>query len=385
MSINNNLRNRTVNFQASRLTQARIAKGWSMVDLARQIEVSRQAISSFEKGEKKPSYETTREMAKVLDVKETFFFLSDNEGSLKKESAINFRTLKSTFAKEIDQAKVYLNWFAELCYLLESNYVEFQPVKLPKFDIDDFETLTDDAIEYYAEQTRRFFGLGDGPISDLTLLLENHGVFIGYLSLPQKIDGISLWVNKRPYVLINRGAYACRARFDLAHELGHLILHTSLAQEDLHRKEILDLVEHQANLFGNAFLVPENAIAQEFYSADLNALKDLKKRWGVSMQALVMRLYGIGLMSDSQRRYFFQKIAMMKIKKKEPLDDEIVKEESRTIKKIIELLNSKSVLLANDFLTKFAFPITKALSGLPDSFFMPKEHENNVIKLRLAN
>jgi Zn-dependent peptidase ImmA (M78 family)/DNA-binding XRE family transcriptional regulator len=362
-----------------------MAKGWSMVDLARQIEVSRQAISSFEKGEKNPSYETMREMAKVLDVKDNFFFLPDNEWGLKKESAINFRTLKSAFAKEIDQAKVYLNWFAELCYLLESDYVEFQPVKLPKFDIDDFETLTEEAIEYYAEQTRRFFGLGDGPISDLTLLLENNGVFIGYLPLPQKIDGISFWINKRPYVLINRGAYACRARFDLAHELGHLVLHTSLAQEDLDKKEILDLVEKQANLFSSAFLVPEKAIAQEFYSTDLNALKDLKKRWGVSMQALVMRLHSIDLVSDSQKRYFFQKIATMGYRKKEPLDDVMVKEESRTIKRIIELLNSKSVLLASEFLTKFSFPIAKALSGLPDDFFIAKERENNVVKLRLAN
>lgn len=388
MSINNsntnNLRNRTANFQPNRLTQARKAKGWSMVDLARQIDVTREAVSSFEKGKKKPSYETMRNLAKALDVRETFFTMHGDGVILRQDSAINFRTLKSAYSKEIDKTKVYLEWLAELCGLLEHDYVELQPTKLPKFDIEDFEKLTDDDIEYYAEQTRRFFGLGDGPISDLTLLMENNGIFVGYLPLPPKIDGISAWINKRPYVLINRSAYACRARYDLAHELGHLILHTSLAQEDLEQKEILDLVEKQANYFAGAFLIPEKSITQEFYSTEINALKDLKRRWGVSMQAIMMRLFNIELVSESQKRYFFQKIATMGIRKKEPLDGEIKKEESRTIRKIIELLNDKEVLFASDFLAKFSFPIVRELSGLADDFFITKQRESNIVKLRFG-
>lgn len=354
-----------------------------MVDLARMIGVSRQAISSFEKGEKYPAYETMREMIRVLDVNDTYFFLRSNESNLKNESAINFRTLRSTNSRELDQSKVYLDWFSEICYLLAADYVEFQSLNFPRFDIDDFENLTEDDIDDYAEKTRRFFGLGDGPISNLTLLLENHGIFVGYLPLPQKVDGISVWINKRPYILINRSAYSCRARFDLAHELGHLVLHQSLAQEDLDKKEILDIVEKQANHFAGSFLVPEKAIAKEFYSIDLNAIKDLKKRWGVSMQALIMILFRIELISESQKKYFFQKISSMGFRKKEPLDDIIKKEESITIKRIIELLNSKKILLANELLSKLSFPILKELSGLQDDFFIEKEIERNVIKFKL--
>lgn len=164
------IRRKVANFQSSRLRQARIAKGWSMVDLARQIGLTRQAISSFEKGEANPSYETLRDIARSLDVKEAFFSLPDDgHRTLQRQSAVNFRTLKSSLSRERDQAHIFLMWFVEFCDSLHVKYVDFQQVKLPKFDIDDFEKLTADDIEYFAEQTRRFFGLGDGPISDLTL------------------------------------------------------------------------------------------------------------------------------------------------------------------------------------------------------------------------
>lgn len=382
MSISNSIRKRTVNFQPTRLSQARMAKGWSMVDLARQVDLTRQAISSFEKGDTNPSYETLRELSKALDVKEAFLCLPSIGESLKKESAINFRTLKSAYSRELDQTRAYLELFAELCGVLQSNYVDLQPVKLPKFDIDDFAKLELEDIQRFAEQTRRFFGLGDGPISNLTLLLENHGVLVGYLPLPQKIDGISAWYNKRAFAMINDKAYACRARLDLAHELGHLILHTSLAQEDLEQKEILKLVESQAFQFGMAFLVPEKAVAKEFYSTDLNAFKSLKKRWGVSMQALAMWLNQIDLIDDRQKTYFFQKMAPYR--RKEPLDGELKPERSISIKRIVEILDENGILSGCDFLAEMAFPeyLVKPISNLPDEFFEMKFKQSNVFQLK---
>jgi len=383
--MNNQIRKKQAsNFQPQRLSQARMAKGWSMVDLARQVGLTRQAISSFEKGESNPAYSTLRDLSKSLDVKETFFFLPFyNETELKNESAINFRTLKSAYSKELDQTREYLKLFAEICEYLQEKYIEFKPLKLPNFDIDDFENINIDDIQSYAEKTRRFFGLGDGPISDLTLLLENHGVFVGYLPLPQKIEGVSAWFKKRPYALINSKAYACRARLDLAHELGHLILHRSLAQEDLEDKKILDLVEKQAFNFGMAFLVPEKSIAQEFYGLDINAMQDLKKRWGVSMQAFAMWLNAINLIGDRQKTNFFQKLSACDMRRKEPLDGVMLPERSRAMKRIIELLDSSGTILANDFLTELPYPeyLIKPISNLPDEFFSYKIKENNVVQL----
>jgi Zn-dependent peptidase ImmA (M78 family)/transcriptional regulator with XRE-family HTH domain len=359
-----------------------MAKGWSMVDLAKQVNLTRQAISSFEKGDTSPCYETLRELSKALEVKEAFFCLPLMEDVLKKESAINFRTLKSAHARELEQTRVYLELFAELCGVLQNNYVNLQPVKLPKFDIADFAKLELEDIQYFAEQTRRFFGLGDAPISNLTLLLENHGVLVGYLPLPPKIDGISVWYNKRAFALINSKAYACRARLDLAHELGHLILHTSLSQEDLEQKEVLKLVEKQAFQFGMAFLVPEKTIAKEFYSTDLKAFEHSKKRWGVSMQALAVWLNEIDLISDSQKIYFFQKMAQYR--RKEPLDSQLIPERSISIKRIAELLDEKNILSGCDFLAEIVFPeyLVKPISNLPDDFFERKFKENNVFQLK---
>jgi Zn-dependent peptidase ImmA (M78 family)/DNA-binding XRE family transcriptional regulator len=385
--MNITIKKRTTNFQPYRLTQARLAKGWTIVDLARQVDLTRQAIYSFEKGESNPSYETLKDLAKSLDAKESFFCLQIDPDGIKKESAFNFRSLKSTYSKNRDSAKTYLELFAELCHSLQKNYVTFPQTKLPEFDIGDFEKLTFDEIEEYASQTRNHFGLGNGPISNLTLLLENHGVHVGYLPLPEKIEGVSVWFNRRPYVLVNSRAYACRARLDLAHELGHLVLHRSVSQEDLEDKKLLDLIEKQAFYFGMAFLVPEKPLAQEFYSMDINALIDLKKRWGTAMQALVMRLSDLDMIGDSQKRYFFQRMQIDGMRKKEPLDDVIQREESITIKRVIELLDANEILSANDCLEEISLPggLERALANLPDDFFKPKIQQNNVVKLRIAN
>lgn len=375
-------KNRVNAFQPKRLTQARLAQGLSMAELANCIGVSRQAISSFEKGDKVPAYDTLQQLKNRLKVNETFFFLSSSEQGIKADSAINYRTLRSTTAKEAGRVETFLEWFAEFSNVIGEQYVDFQPINVPEFDIADFEALTEDDVDGYAEKTRRFFGLGDGPISNLTLLLENHGIFVGYLPLPSKTDGISVWYNRRPYVLINRSAYACRARFDLAHELGHLVLHRALDQADLDDRRILDLVEKQAHQFAGSFLVPEKAIAKEFYSMDLNALRDLKRRWGVSMQALVMILCRIGLVSDSQKRYFFQKISAMGFRKKEPLDDVLKREESVTFKRILEMLAANSILTGSDLLASMPIPIVQEISGLGEDFFLDKEMMGNVIQFK---
>jgi transcriptional regulator with XRE-family HTH domain len=53
---------------AQRLRELREAAGLSQYELARRSGVSKQALSKLEKGERQPSWETVRKLARALDV-----------------------------------------------------------------------------------------------------------------------------------------------------------------------------------------------------------------------------------------------------------------------------------------------------------------------------
>ncbi|WP_397351632.1 ImmA/IrrE family metallo-endopeptidase [Paenibacillus larvae] len=55
-----------------------------------------------------------------------------------------------------------------------------------------------------------------------------------------KIDACSIWEpDERPYVLLSNDKTSSRSRFDIAHELGHLILHSKLKKSEFNKKEKL--------------------------------------------------------------------------------------------------------------------------------------------------
>jgi Zn-dependent peptidase ImmA (M78 family) len=116
-------------------------------------------------------------------------------------------------------------------------------------------------------------------------------------------------------------ASAVRSRFDAAHELGHLILHRDISQDDLESKAVRERIEQEANWFAGAFLLPRSSIFREFYSTRANHLLGLKQRWLVSMQAIAHRAKVIGAIDENQ--YVAFRIQMTKRKEltKEKLDD----------------------------------------------------------------
>ena len=87
----------------------------------------------------------------------------------------------------------------------------------------------------------QIFGLGFGPIPKLSLLLENNGVLVGHAPLSEGMDGVSAWFNERPFILVSSHANYFRNRLDVGHELGHLVLHRGLTQDDIDQKDFLKL------------------------------------------------------------------------------------------------------------------------------------------------
>lgn len=91
-----------------------------------------------------------------------------------------------------------------------------------------------------------------------------------------------------PIIVYNKSLLGDRQRFTLAYELGHLVLHSSLS--DFGDRDI----DHEANLFAAEFLMPANDIRPDFKDGlTIQKLADLKKKWKVSMQALLYRAHDL--------------------------------------------------------------------------------------------
>lgn len=342
-------------FQPRRLTQARHSQLLSMEDLAARIGVTRQAISSFERGASNPSPDTLRALATNLAVPEAFFTTSLGEAENARNSITTFRTFASSTVKARHQASAYLDWLAHAMSFART-YVEFPPVQLPNFDVSDVANIDNEEIDDLADKTRKLFGLGDGPISNLSLLLENKGVLVAYVPLLSGIDGLSSWYADRPVVMISRHFPAARRRFDLAHELGHLVMHKSITTEEQESKDILKKMERDAHRFAGAFLLPERSFASEVYGYDLESMTRLKSRWGVSIQAMIIRFSDLRIIGEHQKVHLFQRLSAQGMRKREPLDNSMPVEKGIVFQRVFDLLEKNNVMHIDEIASRMRLP-----------------------------
>src|SRR4051794_31244184 len=139
-----------------------------------------------------------------------------------------FRARKAMTAKERDQVHRYGEVLYEGVAQLAVR-VHFGPVLVPRLRGEDAESPA-----HAAEITRAALGLSpDKPISNLTTALERAGVLILQLPLQATHAGAySLWAGDQPVIVIFSGALGDRNRMNIAHELGHLVMHQQLVGDD---------------------------------------------------------------------------------------------------------------------------------------------------------
>jgi Zn-dependent peptidase ImmA (M78 family)/transcriptional regulator with XRE-family HTH domain len=325
-----------------RIKEAREIKGYSQTTLAELIGVQRQSVSAYEKGRIKPSSDNLIAIASATQFPLSFFLNERPRGDRKRTAPISFRRLESATKTARLQAEQYENILVDIyCYL--KNYLDFFNPNIPLMDSIDFQTVTEEQIEGIAIKVRRAWGLGDGPIQHITRLLENNGIIIAPVKLSQTMDAFSTWHHDRPIIMMSDTKRSCsRRRFNLAHELGHLVLHSLVDEDDFEKSEIRERMERQANRFAGAFLFPLKSINNEFFSCSIPALVKLKERWKVSVAAIAYRLHYLGLINTNQKKYIM--IQLGSNRKNEPLDDKIPMEDPVVIKKAFDVLVDKNVL-----------------------------------------
>ncbi len=266
---------------------------------------------------------------------------------------IFFRSVESATKASRLRAQRRYGWVRSVVrYLRES-------VHLPKAHFpacpfrDDPRSILERDIERAAEGARRFWSLKDYSISNLVWLVENHGGIVTRFELgSDKPDAFSQWNREdaTPYIVLgsDKGS-AVRSRYDLAHELGHILLHRSVRKDAFVDKAVFRLIEQQAHRFAGCFLLPGSTFGAEFgRMPTLEYLTSLKAKWKVSILFMIMRCAELDIISEHQKGRLFAGISARGWRQKEPLDDMIEFEEPCLLKRSLELLIERRIVSSTD-------------------------------------
>jgi Zn-dependent peptidase ImmA (M78 family) len=166
-----------------------------------------------------------------------------------------------------------------------------------------------------------------------------------------------------------------RSRYDVAHELGHLLLHRNLDRATLEKKAEFNEVEKQAHRFAAAFLLPAESFARELYSIAPDSFRALKLKWAVSIQMMTMRAEDLDLISTEQKTRLFMHYSRRGWRTQEPLDDQLPVEQPRLIRKAVELLVSERVQSRAEILDALPYAANdiEELAGLPRGFLAEEQ------------
>lgn len=298
----------TLRFQPQQLGRGRELRGMTKAALAKAIGKTPSAISQFESGTTRPDAGTLASLALALGVPVGFFARPPFAPPIRLDEC-NFRSLRSVSQYQRKQAIRIGELIHEVTLLLEDEGIELpdeqvSAVRRPARSFDDIEQL--------AVEVRRAWGLGLGPISNPVTLLESKGVWVLPLAdACDDVDAFSMWHERRPFIMLSMRKPASRVHFDAAHELGHLVLHEDVSPAS-------PRAESQANHFASAFLVPGETFLQECPTRwSLPTFRALKRRWFVSIQALVYRAHELGRLSTGSYRRAFSLLNRLGLRKNE--------------------------------------------------------------------
>lgn len=335
--------------------------------LSERCAVSVQLMSFFEKGERTPQQEEIFKLSFALGFPPGFFYADDV--CLLDPDIPSFRSRRSMTSRLRDAALASGELASEIVSPdLNKKFV------LPNINIPDLSGYTP---EDAADLLRVEWQLGLGPVSNMVHLLESKGVEVYWLNEESpSVDAFSFWRDSKPFVLLNSHKNSGeRSRFDAAHELAHVVLHRNI--NNLDRQDI----ENEANQFASAFLMPRLQVEVEWPKRpELYLLYELKKRWKVSVAAMIYRGKDVGIFSEWQARDAFKKLsaAGMRTKENEPVTVEI----SFIHKMIFESFAKNNI--TPDQYARQLWMNTSSLAELMPSAreFLPKYPEGRVIEKR---
>lgn len=283
-----------------RLRQARLMKGLSLRGLSDLLSglVSYNALSKYEKGEMMPSSGVLVSLANVLGRNPDFFFRSSSISF----SGLEFRKCKTKLSKTAEhriceESRDFFERYLQIEDILDER-IEFKnPLKGVVI------SSAEDA-EKAAQKLRKAWNLGLAPLPNIYDMLEGKGVVINETGAPQSFDGLSAMADEIPVLVLAKhlDSNLARKRLTMIHELGHLLLETSL---EVAPKDKEKFMSH----FAGAFLMPGSVLLERLGKkrkrVSVKEYLDLKMIFGISIAALVMRADQLGIVPKSYTKNFW--------------------------------------------------------------------------------
>ena len=281
-----------------RITLVRELYGIRKSELSMRLGVSARTITCWELGLQAPSAGDVAALCRVFGV-DPEFFEPQLEGLPVASGLPHFRSYRAGTQVAYRQAQAYVQVTQDLVRTL-SGYVDFPVLDLPSVPTDP--ELADSVMPMMAAQyVRRVWGLGSDPIAHVLRAVEDHGICVVFAPFGHaSLDAHSVFSGELPLIVLNptKGDYY-RQRFDVAHELGHLVMHPDAEPGN-------KVIEAQADAFAAELLAPSEVLLDELPTrmdgAGWLKLKELKERWGVSMKVLLDKAYALGRLTEEGYR-----------------------------------------------------------------------------------
>ena len=248
-------------------------------------------ISKYEQGKDVPSSDVLLRLAKSLGYRAEYFLrpvsVSVSASGHQSPHALPQQQVLAVIAA----VQEWLERYLDIEDILGEHPVFELPAGYPR------QAESPEAIERAAEELRRTWDLGLGPLDDLDDILEAPGIKVCEVAGQEGFESLALRTDKNePVIAVRRALPVEERRFSLAHELGHIVLKQTEGKD----------AEQLADRFAEACLVPASAarreLGQQRTHVSMAELVHLSDRYGLIPKAWAQRACHLDIISESEAR-----------------------------------------------------------------------------------
>jgi Zn-dependent peptidase ImmA (M78 family)/transcriptional regulator with XRE-family HTH domain len=315
------------------MTLARDMRGITQSELSSKLVIGQGTLSKYETGLLDPPSSFVDDLGECLGFPSPFFYEHGRPHGL---PPFHYRRRKKLSVKALNKIVAEMNIRRMHLVKLLLSFDWKTNAFIPEIDMDEYrgKSRGTPSIEEIAQHVRDMWMLPNGPIPNMIELLEaNGGIVIPCDFGTDLLDAMSQRIEGMPILFfVNVHAPTDRLRHTLAHELGHMVLHTITLKTD-------EEMEDEADAFAGAFLLPADEIRPQLRRFDLRQLANLKQHWKVSMAAIAVRADRLNLITPYQSKMFWIEMSKLGYRKREP--NEPAKEEPSMLRHMLAFHTKK--------------------------------------------
>lgn len=279
-----------------RIRELRMERGFSQEELALRSGFSKSYIQKFEEGQREIKSSQMSQLAEALSIDITEIIRPLEYVS----SEFVVKNIEFREAHKMEMhPKYFENKILGMLYKKYSSYNKLERLLNESISFSNPLKLytnisSSEDVEEAAKILRKKWKFENTPIYDLITYLEDLGIKIFEITEDENFVGFSCWVKATPIIVVNaRNSDITRRRFTILHELSHLLLVFKDNEQNFK-------VERYCDQFAGAMLLPKEAL--EGYvnfgaGITLEELKRVKSKYGISIQAILVRMVNIKMIS----------------------------------------------------------------------------------------